>query len=92
LLHCARSGFDDHFPGWFYELFAGNGWTAGMDLTAYYKQGERIVISYTLSKIAEQYDKLFNGDEFSPPEDRRHQLKLSGKYKLGHFDLSSQVI
>ena len=86
-------GFDDHSPpDSFYELFAGNGWTAGMDLTTYYKQGRTdIVISYTLGKIAEQYDKLFNGNEFSPPEDRRHQLKLSGKYKLGHFDLSSQV-
>jgi hypothetical protein len=86
-------GFNDHTsPEKFYELFTGNGWTAGMDLTTYYKQGRTdIVISYTLSKIAEQYDKLFNGDEFSPPEDRRHQLKLSGKYKLGQFDISSLI-
>jgi ABC-type thiamine transport system substrate-binding protein len=77
-------GFDDHSPPEnFYELFTGNGWTAGMDLTTYYKQGRTdIVISYTLSKIAEQYDQLFNGNEFFSTEDRRHQLKLSGNTNL----------
>jgi|GEM_PF-1157212 len=86
-------GFNDEPPGNnFYNLFTGKGWTAGMDLTMYYKVGKAdIVASYTLSKIAEQYDQLFNGAEFSPQEDRRHQLKLSGKYKLGHFDLSSLI-
>jgi hypothetical protein len=86
-------GFDDQTPpDSYYKLFTGSGWTAGMDLTAYFKKGRTdIVMSYTLSKIAEQYDQFFNGKEFSPQEDRRHQLKLSGKYKLGHFDLSTQV-
>ena len=86
-------GFDDQSPPEsVYELFTGNGWTAGMDLTGYFKKGRTdIVMSYTLSWIKEQYDELFNGDAFSPPEDRRHQLKLSGKYQLGHFDFSTQV-
>lgn len=86
-------GFDDHSPPKsYYELFTGNGWTAGMDLTAYYKVGKTdLVMSYTLSRIAEQYDGLFNGAEFSPNEDRRHQLKFSGKQKIGHFDFSGLI-
>lgn len=86
-------GFNDHSPpGNFYKLFTGNGWTYGMDLTAYYKKGKTdLVASYTLSKIKEQYDDFFNGEEFSPQEDRRHQVKFSGRYQLGHFDLSSSV-
>ncbi len=86
-------GFNDHSPpDTFYKLFTGKGWTAGMDLTAYCKWGKSdLVMSYTLSKIAEQYDHLFNGAEFSPQEDRRHQLKFSGKYRLGHFDLSTLI-
>jgi hypothetical protein len=84
-------GFNDHSPpGNIYRLFTGTGWTYGMDLTAYYKKGRTdVVASYTLSKIKEQYDDFFNGEEFSPQEDRRHQVKLSGRYKMGHFDLSS---
>lgn len=84
---------DDHDPPQnFYKLFTGNGWTKGMDITAYWKKGKTdVVIAYTLSKIAEQYDMLFNGKEFSPEADRRHQLKLSGKYNPGKFDLSTFV-
>lgn len=86
-------GFNDHSPPVnFYRLFTGSGWTYGMDLTAYYKKGKTdVVASYTLSKIKEQYDDFFNGEEFSPQEDRRHQLKFSGRYKMGHFDISSSV-
>ena len=86
-------GFNDNTPPWnFYRLYTGSGWTAGMDLTAYFKKGKTdFVASYTLSKIAEQYDRFFEGKEFSPQEDRRHQVKFSGKYKMGHFDFSTSV-
>jgi len=86
-------GFNDQTPPWnFYRLFTGTGWTAGMDLTAYFKKGRTdFVASYTLSKIAEQYDKFFDGKEFSPQEDRRHQVKFSGRYKMGHFDFSGLI-
>jgi hypothetical protein len=61
-----------------------------MDVTAYYKKGRTdVVAAYTLSRIAEQYDGLYNGDEYSPQEDRRHQVKLSVKHRLGAFNLSS---
>ncbi|HEX5113055.1 MAG TPA: TonB-dependent receptor, partial [Saprospiraceae bacterium] len=86
-------GFNDNTLPWnFYRLYTGSGWTAGMDLTAYYKKGKTdFVASYTLSKIAEQYDKFFDGKEFSPQEDRRHQVKLSGRYKMGNFDFSTLI-
>jgi hypothetical protein len=85
--------FDDHSPpDRYYNLFTGNGWTAGMDITTYYKQGKTdLILSYTLSKIAEQYAGLFNGNEFSPEEDRRHQLKFSGKHRFGHFEPTVQL-
>jgi hypothetical protein len=56
-------GFNDHSPpDNFYDLFTGKGRTYGMDLAAYYKKGRTdLVASYTLSKIAEQYDDLFDG-------------------------------
>jgi hypothetical protein len=58
-----------------------------MDVTAYYTHGKVDVTAYyTLSKIAERYDELFNGNYFSPQEDRRHQLKLSGKVSMGDFE------
>lgn len=83
--------FDDHTsPGEFYQLFSGDGWTAGMDvLMSYKKKNFEGTISYTLSKISERYAMLFNGNSFSPEEDRRHQLKLSGDYTLGKFTVSS---
>jgi hypothetical protein len=74
----------------FYRLITGDGWTAGVDLTLAYRH-ERFggAIYYTLSRIAERYERLYNGDYYSPEQDRRHQLKLSGKYRLGRFELSS---
>jgi len=44
---------------------------------------------YTLSWIEERYAMLFKGDYFSPQEDRRHQIKLSGAYKIGMFKASA---
>jgi len=91
-LHPDQGPNDHSPPETFYKLFTGNGWTRGMDITAYYKNGKTdIVMSYTLSKIAERYDDLFNGEEFSPEEDRRHQIKISGKHKFGDFDLSTLI-
>ena len=46
-------------------------------------------VAYTLSKITEQFDGLFNGNPFSPEEDRRHQIKYSLQYTLGKFTASS---
>jgi hypothetical protein len=73
-----------------YRLITGDGWTAGVDLTVAYRH-ERFggAIYYTLSRIAERYERLYNGDYYSPEQDRRHQLKLSGKYRFGRFELSS---
>ena len=84
-------GYDDNSPPEnFYRLFVGNGWTRGLDLTAYYKKGKTdILVSYTLSKMAEQYDGLYKGEEFSPQEDRRHQVKFSAKQQMGKFDFRS---
>ncbi|MGB3080017.1 MAG: TonB-dependent receptor [Saprospiraceae bacterium] len=82
---------DDHTsPGEFYRLFRGDGWTAGMDLLiAYKKNNFETTVSYTLSKISERFDMLFNGQPFSPEEDRRHQIKLSADYKMGRFTINS---
>ncbi len=77
-------------PGDFYELFTGDGWTAGMDWVMAYKiKNFDGSVSYTLSKITERFDKLFNGNSYSPQEDRRHQVKLSLQYKIGKFIATS---
>lgn len=82
---------DDHTsPGEFYRLFKGDGWTAGMDLMMSYKKNNfETTVSYTLSKISERFDMLFNGQPFSPEEDRRHQVKLSADYKIRRFTVNS---
>jgi len=46
-------------------------------------------VSYTLSKISQRFDMLFNGNPFSPQEDRRHQIKVSTQYKIGKFTVTS---
>ncbi len=77
---------DETSPGEFYRLFSGEGWTAGLDFMAVYKYKKtETSISYTLSKISQQFDKLFNGKSFSPSEDRRHQIKLSSQFKMGSY-------
>lgn len=83
--------FDDHTsPGEFYQLFSGDGRTTGLDLLlAYTQKNFETTLSYTLSKIAERFDRLFNGNWFSPQEDRRHQIKLSTQYKIGKFTTST---
>ncbi len=85
--------FDDPYgQDEFYQLFTGDGRTMGMDVTVLYKK-KRVEASlfYTLSKLEERYEKLFNGDYFSPEEDRRHQVKAAGAYTLGKFRVSSLV-
>ena len=73
-------------PKDYYRLFTGQGRTYGMDLTLLYKQKKfEASMLYTLSKIEEQYPMLFQGEYFTPQEDRRHQLKLSGTFQLGKF-------
>ena len=63
-----------------------------MDLIAVYKlEKSETSIAYTLSKISERYDQLFNGKSFSPTEDRRHQIKISSQYKFGAFTASGLV-
>jgi hypothetical protein len=85
--HDASSSPDD-----FYRLFTGDGKTTGIDVTVLYKK-KKIEASflYTLSKLEERYEMLFNGDYFLPEEDRRHQVKASGIYTLGKFRISSLV-
>ena len=86
-------GFDNNDPPKdFYGVFMGEGWTAGLDVLGTYT-GKRMEISlaYTLSKISERYDMLFRGASFSPKEDRRHQLKFSTQYRIGHITLSGLV-
>lgn len=79
-------------PGEFYRLFTGDGWTAGLDLLAVYKaRKSETSLSYTLSKISQQFDRLFSGNEFSPKEDRRHQVKLTSQYKMGAFIASGLI-
>ncbi len=77
-------------PGGFYRLFSGEGRTYGIDLTVLYKL-KRVEASllYTLSKMEERYDKLFDGAYFSPQDDRRHQVKASGTYSIGKFRTST---
>ncbi|MEO5906961.1 MAG: hypothetical protein ABIQ11_09555, partial [Saprospiraceae bacterium] len=82
--------FDDETsPDDFYRLFVGDGWTGGLDLLAVYKSKKtETSLSYTLSKISRNFDLLFNGNSFSPKEDRRHQLKLSHQVTTGRFTSS----
>lgn len=79
-------------PENFYQLFAGEGWTSGIDFTILYKRKNfEMSLLYTLSKIEERYDRLFNGDPFSPQEDRRHQIKVASTWLVGKFQLSSLI-
>ncbi len=81
---------DQTSPGEFYRLFTGDGWTGGLDLLVVYKKNNlESSVSYTLSKISERFDQLFNGNPFSPQEDRRHQVKISVQNKMGKFTASS---
>lgn len=76
-------------PGDVYRLFTGDGRTAGLDILASIKSKKaETSISYTISKIEQRYERLFNGNYFSPKEDRRHQIKLSSRYQLGKFTAS----
>jgi hypothetical protein len=76
----------------FYQLFIGDGRAYGIDLTVLYKKKKvEASVMYTLGKIEERYDQLFNGDYFSPQEDRRHQVKASGGYNFGKFKASALV-
>lgn len=77
-------------PGEFYRLFTGEGRTYGVDLTVIYKWKKlETSVLYTLSKIEERYDMLFNNEYFSPQEDRRHQVKGSLAYVFGKFRASA---
>ncbi|HUR31771.1 MAG TPA: TonB-dependent receptor [Saprospiraceae bacterium] len=79
-------------PGDFYRLFVGDGSTIGFEFLSSYKLKDfETTLSYTLSKISQEFDKLFNGQSFSPKEDRRHQLKLSSQYKFGQFIASGLI-
>lgn len=78
--------FGNQAPGDFYRLFTGDGYTYGIDLTLLYKKKNfEVSVFYTLSKMQERYGPLFNGQYFSPQEDRRHQVKVSGIYNFGRF-------
>lgn len=81
-------GFNDPTtPDNFYQLLTGDGYASGLDLTVLYKKGKlESAVYYSLSKIAERYEELFNGDYYSPQEDRRHQVKVSGKYTFGRLE------
>ncbi len=77
-------------PSDFYQLFSGDGRTYGTDVTIIYKnQKLETSLLYTLSWLEERYAMLFKGDYFSPQEDRRHQVKASGAYKMGGFKVSA---
>ena len=79
-------------PAEFYRMLIGEEWITGFDLLAVYKFGRsENSVSYTLSKISQQFDQLFNGNPFSPKEDRRHQIKLSSQYKIGQFVASGLI-
>ena len=76
----------------FYQLFIGDGRAYGIDMTVLYKKNKvEASVMYTLGKIEERYDQLFNGDYFSPQEDRRHQVKASGAYTFGKFKASTLI-
>lgn len=76
-------------PSDYYQLFTGDGRTYGTDVTLIYKnQKLETSLLYTLSWLEERYPMLFRGAYFSPQEDRRHQVKFSGAYKMGGFKLS----
>jgi len=83
---------DQTSPEDYYRLYAGDAWTAGADVTLFYKDRKvDVSLLYTLSRMWEQYDDLFQGDSFAPQEDRRHQLKLQGRYRFGRFIASGLV-
>lgn len=79
-------------PSDFYRLFAGEGYTYGTDITLVYKnQNTEFSLYYTLSWLKERYPMLFQGDYFSPQEDRRHQVKLAGAQKMGAFKATGLI-
>jgi hypothetical protein len=76
----------------FYRLYSGDGYARGVDISVLYAKGKFDgAVFYTLSRIAERYERLFKGEYYSPEEDRRHQLKVSGRYDIGPFEISSLV-
>lgn len=77
-------------PDNFYDLFIGEGWAAGVEISGTYTVNNfETTLFYNLGRIAEQYPFLFRGEYFSPQEDRRHQLKLSLSYRLQKFSFYS---
>ncbi len=79
-------------PSDFYQLFAGDGRTYGTDVTLIYKNKKlESSLLYTLSRLQERYAMLFQGAYFSPQEDSRHQVKVSGAYKMGGFKVSALI-
>ena len=79
-------------PSDFYRLFAGEGYTYGADITLVYKnQNTELSLYYTLSWLKERYPMLFQGNYFSPQEDRRHQVKFAGAQKMGAFKATTLI-
>lgn len=70
-----------------FTLYNGSGSTKGIDFfirhTGKYFNG---MIAYTLSKSFHKFKEIANGLSFPSPNDRRHQLKINGNVRLGHFD------
>ncbi|MCZ6520954.1 MAG: hypothetical protein O6848_05615 [Bacteroidetes bacterium] len=71
-------------------FFQGTGISKGIELLAQKKTGRMTGwASYTLGKVEYQFDVFNRGEEFPADQDRRHEIKLVGSFKLGKWMLSS---
>jgi hypothetical protein len=71
-------------------FFLGTGVAKGIEFLAQKKSGKlNGWASYTLAKVQYQIPPLNNGAPYPANQDRRHEIKLVGNYRLGKWNLAA---
>ncbi|MCB9310901.1 MAG: TonB-dependent receptor plug domain-containing protein [Lewinellaceae bacterium] len=76
-----------------FSIYQGDAKTIGVDITASYENKHLFsLMSYTLSKSDNRFEKLFNNQYFPTSEDTRHQFKWVNTISLHTIDFSLTYI
>jgi outer membrane receptor for ferrienterochelin and colicin len=71
-------------------FFLGAGVAKGIEFLAQKKFGKlNGWASYTLAKVQYQISPFNNGEPYPANQDRRHEIKLAGNYRLGQWNLAA---
>ena len=71
-------------------FFLGTGVAKGIEFLAQKKSGKlNGWASYTLAKVEYKIFPFNNGEAYPADQDRRHELKLVGNYRLGKWNLAA---